>query len=212
MRSFFNTLLATCVLIGVSSRVLAAEPPAGFDAETLKQVMAGKIVAEVKTDEKTEYRQINRAYFNKVSTDAFLDLAVNHAKYPALFSPEVQDARTLTVNDDKTVYTYLMDLEVTMGLFTFYLHPEAKHTLKRAADPTAEATLKNELTSHKEQVEFLYQNTRLVPYENGLLVEEDLHLKIKQGSAQSASIKSYLKKFFARYVDTFRRELKGQLP
>lgn len=211
MKSYFHSLLATCVLFAAAQTALA-DPPAGFDAETLKQVMSGKIVGEVKTDTANEYRLVNRAYFHKVSTDAFLDLAVDHAKYPSMFSPEVQDARTLTVNEDKTVYTYTMDLEVTMGLFTFYLHPEAKHTLKRAADPTAEAHLLNELTSHKEQVELLVQNTRLIPHESGILVEEDLHLKMKPGTVQGSSIKNYLKKFFARYVDTFRKELKGELP
>lgn len=209
MKSSFQALLM-CTLILTAGRAYAlASPPAGFeDPGLMSKVMAGEIVVKQLVDTKQENRTVLRSYFNKVSGKAYADLAMNYEKYPSLFS-EVKEAKTTKVSQDRKETEYWMDMLVTVGFFTTHVYPEGKHTYTPGTTSASEDRMLHELTNYKDTLEFARETVRLIPYETGILVESDLHVKLVQPSAQASMMKRYLVNQFIKYTTTFRRELSG---
>jgi len=197
------TLFSACV------GAFAVELPKGFeDAKLMEKVLAGKIVVEEVANTKLEYRVYLRSFFKKVSPDAFAALAVDYAKYPDLFE-EILRTKTLAVSEDKTQYTYWADILIPYGIFEFHAYPEGKHTLKMAKDAISESIVVHEITNYKETLAQGMQSTRLIPYADGMLVEDDIHIKLVKDNAQSAAIKKQVIKQFSRMMETFRTALSG---
>jgi len=181
----------------------------GFeDPKLLARVMSGEIVLEEKVSTKTEFRSIVKAFFNKVSPDAYTKLATNHPKYPSLFS-EIKEAKTVSVSTDQLNLDYWLHLKVPIGPFFYDAYPEGHHTIVSAPDAQSEAKLLNEVTNYKDQIKFAKQTTRLIPYKTGILVEDDIHFLLTKESAFSGTIKKKFKEFFTRFVSTMRKELQG---
>ncbi len=186
----------------------AADAPKGFeDPALLEKVMKGEVVKTTVLENKLETKVILRAYSNKTSTDAYMDLAVNHAKYAALFD-EIQDAKTVSVDKDRTTYDWWIDRIVGSGFLSFHVYPEGTQILTRAKDATSEATIENRMKNYKDQVVVGVQNTRLIPYENGILIEDTVYVKVVE-SAKGEMIKSEIVKQFTRFLEVFRAELGG---
>ncbi|MBI4404941.1 MAG: hypothetical protein HY537_12305 [Deltaproteobacteria bacterium] len=186
----------------------AGDPPIGFDEETLGKVMAGQIVTKELVGTKNEFRHVIRAYFNKVSSDAYIGLATDHPRYATLF-PEVKEGKTLKVNDTRTEFDFWLHLDLQYGPYTIPMYPELHQTVFRAPDQLSEARIQSELSNYKDEMDFGMQKTRLIPYETGMLVEEDIHFKAKEAIPTASLVKQELLKFYSRYVDTFRRVLQG---
>jgi len=192
----------------LSLSALAMDPPTGFDPDTLARVMKGEIVVKELVNTKVEFREVARAYFNKVSTEAYHQLATNHKKYPSMFS-EVKDAKTLKVDDKRTMYDYWLHLVIQYGPYTIPVYPEGTQVVTPAKDPTSEAYVRNVITNYTDTLDFAVQKTRLIPYQTGILVEEDIHVKVKSEVTGGNIVKKELHKFYTRWVNTFRKELGG---
>src|SRR5688572_27081780 len=73
----------------------------GFeDPGLLDKVMKGDIVVEQVMSTKTEFKTSVRAFFKKVSPEAYTDLFTAHKKWIGLLS-EIKDAKTLSANADR---------------------------------------------------------------------------------------------------------------
>lgn len=196
-------------LFAVTAMAAPADPPIGFeDPALLGTVMDGKIVLQDKVDSKVEFRTVAKAFFNKVSPDSYVALAVNHPKYKDLFS-EVKKGETTKISDDKSTYDYKLHLRISVGPFSQDVYPEGRQVITLATDALAEARIDNEIVNYKDEIKSAIQVTRLIPYQGGILVEDDVHVVLAKPSAQSGMIKKKLKEFFTKYVTAFRKELQG---
>lgn len=208
MKSFYSTLGLALFLSAVS----LADTPKGFeDPAMLEKIMKGTIVKTTVVDTKMESKIVLKAYSNKTSTDAYIDLAINHAKYPALF-PEFQDAKTTKVSEDKTEYNYWSDLIIQHGFLSLHVNPEGVQKITRAKETAGEAFVEHTLTNYKDLIEVGSQNTRLVPYDNGILIEDTVYVKVKQSGGQATMIKQKMVEQFTRFIQGFRKELGGDKP
>lgn len=181
----------------------------GFeDPVLLEKVMSGQVVLEEKIATKKEFRTIIRAYFNKVSPEAYYKLATNHAKYPSMFE-EVVEGATTSVSADALDLDYRLHLKVKVGMFEYDAYPEGHHKIIPAKDAISEARVVNEITNYEDQIKYSRQTTRLIPYQTGILIEDDVHFTLKSDSAAASLMKKKLKEFFTRYVSTLRKELQG---
>lgn len=195
-------------LILTGNRLLA-DAPAGFqDPNLLKAVMEGKIVRQDVVNSKLEYRTVLRSFFRKVSPEAYASLAVNYEKYPALFS-EIKEARMTSANAERTVFTYWADMLVKVGFFSTHVYPEGRHTIYPAPDTKSEARIVHEIINYQEDLEKAVQTARLIPYQDGILVEDDVHVKLRKDSIYSGAVKEKISGQMMRMTETFRRELKG---
>lgn len=210
MKSF---VLGIALSVFCSAPLFAADPPPkGFDdPKSLEKIMAGEIVKTQVIDTKMETKVILRAFCNKSSTDAFIDVAINHGKYPVMF-PEIQDAKTTATNAEKTQYDWWADMLVKQGFISFHVHPEGVQKITRAKDATSEATIENTLKNYADLVEVGQQNTRLIPFENGVLVEDTVYVKVKTTGGQAGLIKTKMVEQFTRFLAGFRKEIGGDKP
>lgn len=192
----------------LSALAFGADAPKGFnDPALLAKLMKGEIVKTTLTENKLETKVVLRAFSNKTSTDAYIDLAVNHAKYPALFE-EIQDAKTVSVDKDRMTYDWWMDRIVGSGFLSFHVYIEGTQKLTRAKEASGEAFVENKMKNYKEYVQLGTQNTRLVPYEGGILIEDTIYVKVVEG-AQGELIKGEMVKQFTRFLEVFRKDLGG---
>lgn len=201
----FRRILALAVLVYLP--VANAEVPSGFEKPGLMdKLMNGEIVMEETIDTATEFENVFRAYFNKTSPDAFGALMTDYAKYPSMFK-EMKEAKQLSVNSDRTVFTYWLKMKVAIGPFSQTITPEGRHTLKINA--TGESRIVNEITNYQDYLNFATENYRMIPYGNGMLVEDLVHASLKKGNSGSSFVKKQLQKMFKGYLETFRKELKA---
>ena len=114
--------------------------------------MDGEIVITSLVDNKNEMRSIVRSFFKKVSPETYQQLAVNHAKYPDMFKPEVLSASTKKVNDAKTEYEYEMQVLVKMGPLESEVTPLLKQTLTIAPDAVSEGKVEQTILNYPDKV------------------------------------------------------------
>ncbi len=196
--------------ICLASLAFAQDPPTGFeDPVLLGSVMGGKVIYQDKIDTKIEFETVAKAFFTKTSPEAYAMLAVNHPKYPQLFQ-EVKEGHTTKISEDKLDYDYRLKLVIQAGFITQEVFPEGHQHLIPAADAISEYRIQNAITNYTDDIKSATQVTRLIPYDNGILVEDDVHVILQKPSAQSNIIKKKLKEFFSKYVLAFRKELTGQ--
>ncbi len=180
--------------------------PAGFDAETLEKVLQGKTVIKNVINTKLELHSYIRAFFDDVIAQEYVELATDHPKFPTLF-PEVKEGRTTYVNESKTQFEYALSMVIEYGIYLIPFNPTGIQKIKHGQDSVSESTIENEVTNYKERFEFIRQNTRLIPFQTGILIEEDVHMKMKKQIPDF--VKEELAKFYIRYVETFRTALQG---
>ena len=113
---FFMGLLCTLFTVGVAPVFAAGQPPQGFqDSKIFSDVMSGSINNQTITNTDLEQQLYLRSYYNKVSPQAYAQLAISFEKYPDLFE-EVESAETVSVNSAKNVFRYKMDIALSYGL------------------------------------------------------------------------------------------------
>lgn len=197
-------VLAFAVFASLSMAV-----PAGFEDPALyEKVMGGQIVRTSLIDTKIETKMVIRAYFDKVSTDAFFNLVTNYPKYPSLFE-EVTAGRLKSTENEKSILNYELDLDVQVGLMHFNETAVCRHEWKPGADQQSESVLQNRLNNFQEYVQFTTQSTRVIPWENGILIEDTVHLKLKKADMAGNMAKKKLVEFLGKYLVALKAELQG---
>jgi hypothetical protein len=202
-----------CVFF-LSSPSLATGPqdaPVGFkDPVLLGRVMKGEAVIQEPIGTQTEFQTVVRLYFNRVSPEAYAILATNHRVYPTMFD-EVKEGRTTKANVGLTEFDYWLDLLVGTGILEDHVYPEGHQTFTPAADTKSEALIVNHLTNYQDTIQSAVQRTRLIPYETGMLVEDDIHILMQDASLSSRIVKKKLHDFFVKYVSALRVALHGEI-
>lgn len=201
----FRRVLAFAVLAYLP--IANADVPPGFEKPGLMdKIMKGQIVLDEQINASVEFKDVFRAYFNKVTPDAYAALAVNYPKYPDLIDM-IQEAKQTSVNADHTVYTYWLHMDVAIGPFHQQIYPEGRHTLKINAN--GESTILNEITNYQDYIETATETTRLIPYQNGMLVEDTVYAKLRKSNSMAGMVKKQLQKLFSNYISAFRDTLQG---
>lgn len=202
---------SSIVISFIFSLSLVADPaPKGFeDPALLEQVLKGKIVTKEIVNTPTEVHTVIKSFFQAVSSDAYLDLAVDYPKYSQMFS-EIESAHQLTVNADKTEYDCALNIKMKIGILEKKAYAELHQILTRSRDAISEAKFTQNITNNADKVVKAIQTTRLIPYSGGLLVEDDIHFVLTTEGAKGGVLKRYLKGLFDRYTSTFRTTLKGE--
>jgi hypothetical protein len=206
-----NTKLSS---IGISlfifANSLAIGAPAGFtDAKLLKKIMNGSIVVTTVNDSSTEYRTYVRAFFDKVSPDAYVDLYTSHKDWIGLL-PELKDAKTVSANADRTQFEYSLYLKVRYFGLPFDVYPEGRQTVTRGADALSEWKVHNLITNYQSDIKLGEEHLRLIPYQGGILVENEVHVAIHQSTIVSRVVKGELQKKFVTLVGKIRTRLTGK--
>jgi hypothetical protein len=206
MRKLFQ-LFVVAAFVQMSSN--AADIPKGFEEPGLMdRLLAGKIVTKRIVDTQTESKVLVRSFYKKVSTDAYIELAVNYPKYADMFQ-EVREGKLLKVNAEKTQYDYKLHVVASVGIITKHVYPEFRHSIGRAKTTLGEARVENLLLNYKDQMEIGAQSTRLIPFQDGILVEDFAHVKARGNTASAKAAKRKFIEFFLSYTKIFRDELKG---
>jgi len=207
MRGAFSTMFLLVFSLALVAR--AETPPEGFeDAAVFEKVMGGEIHAQEALATKKEFRTIFRAYFPKIVATQYADLVVSHARYPEMFD-EVKAAKTTKVNPGRTEFDYWAHIVYKFGIFNYDVYPEGRHTLVLPTTAYAEARVLHEVLNYKDQLNKVLETTRLIPWEGGILVHDDIYFMLQKESSQSTMIKNQLKKQFLRYLEKFREVLTG---
>lgn len=201
------------IRLGVSLFVFAsvafADVPKGFeDPVLLDKVMKGNIVTEQVMATKVEFKSVIRAFFKKTSPNAYVDLFTSHKKWIGLVK-EIIDAKTTGANAAKTEFTYWLKLKIKYGIFTFNIEPEGKQTIAAAADAISEWKVRNEITNYKDQLKVAEEGIRLIPYQGGILVEDNIHVILEKESSQASTAKKEIEKKWTELIGAFRDELGG---
>ena len=190
----------------------ASDLPKGFEKPGfIEELKTGKVIMETPVSSSTELIQIVRAYFKSVNTEHYIELAINHEKYGLMFkdgSPRIKSASTVNVNPEKTEYEYALLVEADGPLNSvFEVKATGKQTVFRAESELLESKIENILTSHKDKFIRATQDTRIIPFEDGLLVEDRFQIILKQISSTTTILKKQLGVLFSRFPDAFRKEL-----
>lgn len=181
----------------------------GFeDPILLSKVMSGKIVIQRLIDTDRESKLISRAYFNRVSPDAYQDLTVSYQKYPDLFE-EVHSGKQTSADLANQIFTYWLDVFAKVGFLGKHVYPEGKHILVRSKGANAEARVRHTLTNYQDLLDVANQEIRLIPYENGFLVEDKVHVRARKVTMVTKPAKKKFVQFFMNYTEVLRNELQG---
>jgi len=198
------------VLVCLPAVVRADGVPPGFDAPGLMdRVMNGEIVLDETVNTDTEFQDYFRAFFDKTTPAAYGALVTDYEIYPQLFD-NMKDGKTTSVNADHTVYTYTLTVEESIGPFTETVYPEGQETLQLTPDANGESHILNEITNYQNNLNYATETVRLIPYQTGMLVEDDVHVSIKNSSPATGMVKSQLQKQFQSYLSVFREHLQGK--
>ena len=190
-----------------SSLVLAADPPVGFqDPALLAKVMSGKADVFEKVSSSKEFETIVRLFIDRATPEAYAKVATNHAAYPSIFT-EVKQGKTLQANSQLTEFDYWLDMLVIYSGFTEHIYPEGHQTVLFGVDVRSETTIDHHLKNYEETIAASSQHTRLIPWETGILVEDDTHIVMVEASMTSAIVKKKLHDFFASYAINLQKAL-----
>jgi hypothetical protein len=198
-------------VISVVGFALCSVGLAGFeDPVLLGKVMKGSIEVEQVMATKTEFRNSVRAFFNRVSPDAYADLAMSHKDWIGLM-PEIVDAKTTGANAGPTEVTYWLHLKIKYAVFNFDVYPEGKQTVTAGPDAVSEWTIHNEITNYKDDVNLVEEDVRLIPHQGGILVEDNLHVVLAKESPQASLAKKEIEKKWVALLSALRTKLGGNL-
>lgn len=193
-----------------STVVFAGDPPKGFeDAAALEQMLAGKVFITTLKDTATEQHTVIRSFFKKVSPEAYVGLATDHVQYPRLFPQDIRAAKTLKVNDAKTEFDYMLRIVTKIGPLEKKFDATLHQVVTPAPDAISETKVFQSVTNYKDMILSSAHSTRLIPWEDGLLVEDDIQYLIDKSATTGGALKKKLNAVFNSYTTIFRKELKG---
>ncbi len=206
---FKGSLLLAAACLTFVAQAAHQAPPAGFEDPVLfAKLLKGNVVVEQLPSTKTEFRSVIRAYFNRVSPDAYADLYTSHKKWIGLLA-EIKDAKTLSSNNEKTELSYWLKMKIWYTVLSFEIEPVGKQNIVAGKDAISEWTLKNEITNYKDSLTLAEESIRLIPYEGGILVEDNVHVVLAAETAFANTVRKEIEKKWSQLIGAFRKSLGG---
>jgi hypothetical protein len=161
----------------------------------------------VEKDTTSEYILKIRAYFNKkgskLDSSDLIKLVTNHKKYEELFPEEIKRASTISVSSDKKSFKYLLIFNST-GLS---VRVDGDQKITYAKDATSEALIDNDISSFKNLFKSVSEKTRIIPFNDGLLIEDVINMQIISSGIMANKVKTKLTDNLNKFVTKFREEL-----
>ncbi len=184
-----------------------AEPVTGFeDQVVLDSVMTGTVTVEEVLATDSESTFVIRGFFPKVTPDQYVDLATDHRKYPSMFS-EIKEAKTTWVNSERTEWKYWMNIVIKVLFFTKTIYPEGKQVYSRPVNAIGEGVLTHTVENYADTLKTMIERTRLIPYQDGMLVHDYINYILTKSSSSAEMIRSKLREQFVRFLTTYRKVL-----
>jgi hypothetical protein len=140
-------VLAVVCLVAFSAVPLAVAGP-DFEPEVLARVQRGLVVVDNLVQSNKEFRIRFRAFFPKGTPEGFVRLVTDHRRFPR-WIPQVRSADTLAVEEDGTVFPYLADVFIDLGLIQETLAPEGTQRVRWPDAPGGETHLRACPESHE---------------------------------------------------------------
>lgn len=188
--------------------------PAGFSQALVERLTSEhKAVTEQQINTARELVQFSRAYYKGVKADDYVALVTKHKEYGILFkdgSPRITNGETVSVSRDKKEHEYKLHVEVDTPFGGLYeLDATGKQIVTRPMKVGGETSIENTV-SRTDQLSYARQTTRVIPSAGGILVEDKLHIILREEGQKAAGMKKQLGILFSRFLDVFRKELGAQ--
>lgn len=186
-----------------------ADTIVGFeDTAVYNEVMNGTIKVEEVLGNNSESTFIIRGFFPKTNSDLYVDVATNHKMYPSMFS-EIKEAKTTSVNADRTEWTYWMHVVIKVLFFSEHIYPEGKQVYSRPADAISEGVLTHTVTNYTDAVKSMVERSRLIPHQDGILVHDYISYVLVKPNSNAKLIRTKLKEQFVRFMKAYRTATSG---
>ena len=181
--------LLCMILAFFSLSVTATELSRDFsDPSTFDAVLNGEIIVEDQLDTGTVFLSVVRAYFFRTHPREYVELITDHPRWPELVK-DFREGRTLDSNPEGTLFDWWLSMRVQFGLFHYEFFPTGRQTVK---ERLGETTVHN-LLDGGEMVKIAEQRTRLVPYQGGMLLEDEIRVEIESPSPFASAAKREVK-------------------
>lgn len=206
MKSLLMSL--ALAVVAVAAPAFADNVPGFEDEAVYNDVMKGTIRVEEVLGNNVESTFVVRGYFAHTSPDLYVDVATNHKEYPQWFS-EIKEAKTTSVNAERTEWTYWMHMAIKVLLFTEHIYPEGRQVYSRPADAISEGVLTHTLNNYSDSIKSMLERTRLIPHQDGILVHDYINYVLVKPNSNAALIRSKLKEQFVRFMKAYRKAANG---
>lgn len=186
-----------------------ADPVVGFeDSAVYNEVMNGTIKVEEVLGNNSESTFIIRGFFPKTTADLYVDVATNHKSYPSMFS-EIKEAKTISVNAERTEWTYWMHVVIKVLFFSEHIYPEGKQVYSRPADAISEGVLTHTVSNYTDAITSMVERSRLIPHQDGILVHDYINYVLVKPNSNAKLIRTKLKEQFVRFMKAYRTATSG---
>jgi hypothetical protein len=200
--------IAMCVtLFLLAARVSPAATIPGFeDPQVLEKVMAGTLTQNTVESASNMIHIVYRAFLPSVSPDLYVGVAANFEHYPDYMS-DIKEGKTLSSNADHTELTFSLDYLLKLGFIKKQVQVEGTASYHKAPDAVSEATFNLGITNYTEYVSGGALNTRLIPYNGGILLYADLSATVLQGTVFMSTIRQKVGEGVNGMLAAFRTQL-----
>ncbi len=207
--NLFSVVFAVSVSLFLSTSAAAARPPTGFDEPgVIDQLMKGKVLQKDLVSTLREIKVQYRSFFKGISVDEYIAKVIDHDNYFKYLSDVKSSKRIKEVVAGKR-YEYELEMDVRTPLGNMTLEPVFDQLINKGAAATDETTLTDTVTNYTSDIKGAGYDTRIVPYEDGLLIAHTNYLTLK-----SATLFGSAKKDFrdggATKIEELRTELKAK--
>lgn len=186
--------------------------PDGFREPHIRNTIFSRLVHVTKEiDTNQEGKFVFRTYFPNTTVNKFLAPAFDYENYPKYF-PCVTKGEELAANTDRSELEYQLEIKVSVKILgkdvhIKPIHPHGRHRIVREGNETI---LHNEILNTESDFEFITQKMRIIPYGNGVLVEDTVHAKTKKSSMMAGLVKKLLIKQLSAIAEGYRAHLEAE--
>ncbi|GEM_PF-6342293 len=193
----------------LSTTALAATPPSGFDEPGLvDQLQKGKIVQKDIVNTARELKVHYRSFFKGISVDDYIAKVIDHDNYSKYLS-DVKSSKRLKEIDAGKHYEYEMTISTRTPLGRMDFDPVLDQVINEGAAATDETTITDTVTNYSKDLKGGGYDSRIVPYDGGLLIAHTNYLSLKSASFFGSTKKDF-RDGGATKIEELRSELKAK--
>jgi hypothetical protein len=205
----FAALLFVGVSQFLSTTGFAATAPSGFDEPGLMdQLQKGKIVQKDIVNTARELKVLYRSFFKGITVDDYINTVIDHDRYFKYLS-DVKDSQRVKEVVANEQYEYKVTLNVSTPLGKMELEPALVQRIAKGATATDETLITDTVTNYEKDIKGAGFDTRIVPYDGGLLIAHTNYLNLKSATFFGSAKKDFREGNAAK-VEELRDELKAK--
>lgn len=175
----------------LSTTAFAATPPSGFDEPGLvDQLQKGKVVQKDVVNTARELKVLYRSFFKGISVDDYIAIIIDHDNYSKYLS-DVKASKRLKEIDAGKHYEYELTISTRTPLGKMDFDPVLDQVINKGATATDESTITDTVTNYTKDIKGGGYETRIVPYNGGLLIAHTNYLSLKSTSFFGSAKKDF---------------------